>query len=146
MLGYYANPEQTQAAFDSDGFFRTGDSALIDQAGFVRYLGRYKDMLKVGGENVDPAEVEAFLSTMPGLETARVVGLPDSRLGEVAAVCVLEGHAAPDIEAIRDFCGGRIASFKIPRRVVRVPGFPMTPTGKLQRSELRKLAESAPVA
>ena len=146
MLGYYANPEQTQAAFDSDGFFRTGDSALIDQAGFVRYLGRYKDMLKVGGENVDPAEVEAFLSSMPGLETARVVGLPDSRLGEVAAVCVLEGDAAPDIEAIRDFCSGRIASFKIPKRLLRVPRFPMTPTGKLQRSELRKLAESASVA
>ncbi len=146
MLGYYANPEQTQAAFDSDGFFRTGDSALIDQAGFVRYLGRYKDMLKVGGENVDPAEVEAFLSSMPGLETARVVGLPDSRLGEVVAVCVLGGDAAPDIEAIRDFCSGRIASFKIPRRLLRVPRFPMTPTGKLQRSELRKLAENASVA
>jgi fatty-acyl-CoA synthase len=141
MLEYFGNPVQTQAAFDCDGFFKTGDSALIDEAGFLRYVGRYKDMLKVGGENVDPAEVEAFLCQIPGLESARVTGLPDTRLGEAPVVCVLEGSHAPDLDAIRQHCSGRIASFKIPRVVVRIPAFPMTVTGKLQRAELRRLAQ-----
>ena len=140
MQGYHANPEQTSAAFDADGFFRTGDSATIDAHGFLRYVGRYKDMLKVGGENVDPAEVEAFLSRMPGLEQVRVVGLPDPRLGEAPAACVPDDGFVPDLESIRAFCSGRIASFKIPRHLVRVSAFPMTVTGKLQRAALRRIA------
>ena len=139
MLGYYANPDQTRAAFDAEGFFRTGDSAQIDESGFVRYVGRYKDMLKVGGENVDPAEIEAFLSALPGLASARVVGLPDARLGEVPVLCVEIGAESPDLDSVRRACAGRIASFKVPRRVVAVERFPMTVTGKLQRSELRRL-------
>ena len=143
MQGYYANPDQTRAAFDRDGFFMTGDSAQIDESGYLRYVGRYKDMLKVGGENVDPAEVEAYLSTLPGLGAARIVGVPDSRLGEVPVVCVEDGVDIPDIDSIRAHCAGRIASFKVPRRVVRVPRFPMTVTGKLQRAELRRLVLGA---
>ena len=139
MLGYYAAPDQTRVAFDADGFFRTGDSAQIDASGFVRYVGRYKDMLKVGGENVDPAEIEAFLSALPGLASARVVGLPDARLGEVPVLCVEMAAEVPDLDSVRRACAGRIASFKVPRRVVAVPRFPMTVTGKLQRAELRKL-------
>lgn len=139
MLGYYANPDQTRAAFDAEGFFRTGDSAQIDESGFVRYVGRYKDMLKVGGENVDPAEIEAFLSALPGLASARVVGLPDARLGEVPVLCVEIGAESLDLDSVRRACSGRIASFKVPRRVVAVERFPMTVTGKLQRTELRRL-------
>ena len=139
MLGYFGNPEQSAAAFDPDGFFKTGDSALIDEAGYLRYIGRYKDMLKVGGENVDPAEVEAFLSQMPGLESARVTGVDDPRLGEAPVLCVLEDRDAPGLDAVRQFCSGRIASFKVPRHRVQMTAFPMTITGKLQRAELRRL-------
>ena len=139
MLGYFGNPEQSAAAFDPDGFFKTGDSALIDEAGYLRYIGRYKDMLKVGGENVDPAEVEAFLSQMPGLESARVTGVDDPRLGEAPVLCVLEDRDAPGLDAVRQFCSGRIASFKVPRHRVQMTAFPMTITGKLQRGELRRL-------
>jgi fatty-acyl-CoA synthase len=138
MHGYYRRPEETAQTFDADGWFRTGDLATIDEAGFVRFLGRAKDMLKVGGENVDPTEVEAFLAGHPAVEQVRVVGIPDPRLGEVPVACVVprRGTTIAD-DDVAAFCRGRIASFKIPRRVVMVEDYPMTSSGKVQRLALR---------
>ena len=138
MLCYYGKPAETAQAFDAGRWFRTGDMATIDADGFLRYMGRYKDMLKVGGENVDPTEVEAFLEGHPDIAQVKLVGMPDARLGEAPVACVIArtGHAI-SIESVRGFCAGRIASFKTPRQVVIVDAFPMTTTGKVQRALLR---------
>ncbi len=139
MLGYYGKSEETAKAFDVDRWFRTGDIAVIDADGFLRYAGRYKDMLKVGGENVDPTEVEAFLEGHPNIAQVKLVGVPDARLGEALVACVIprEGRGI-SIEDVRAFCTGKIASFKMPRRVVTMDTFPMTTTGKVQRAVLRE--------
>jgi acyl-CoA synthetase (AMP-forming)/AMP-acid ligase II len=107
----------------------------------MRFLGRYKDMLKIGGENVDPMEVEAFLMTHPAVHAASVVGLPDARLSEVAVAFVqlAAGCALTEHEVI-EHCRGRVASFKIPRHVVFVDEFPMTSSGKVQKVKLRERA------
>ncbi|MBL8383282.1 MAG: AMP-binding protein [Burkholderiales bacterium] len=139
MLGYYGKPAETAQAFDGERWFRTGDMAVIDADGFVRYMGRYKDMLKVGGENVDPTEVEAFLEGHPDIAQVKLVGIPDARLGEAPVACVIpRAGCAVSVDAVRAFCSGRIASFKTPRQVVLVDAFPMTTTGKVQRAALRE--------
>ena len=139
MLGYYGKPAETTAAFDAARWFRTGDMASIDADGFLRYMGRYKDMLKVGGENVDPTEVEAFLEGHPDIAQVKLVGIPDPRLGEAPVACVIpRAGRTVSIEDVRAFCNGRIASFKTPRRVVIMDAFPMTTTGKVQRAVLRE--------
>jgi fatty-acyl-CoA synthase len=137
--GYHGKPAETAAAFDPDGWFHTGDLATLDADGHLRFLGRLKDMLKVGGENVDPAEVEAYLMAHPSVAQVKVVGVPDARLGEVPVACVLlrQATSATEEELIA-FCRNRIASFKIPRRVVFVTGYPLTSTGKVQRFALRE--------
>jgi len=132
-------PEETARAIDAGGWFHTGDVATIDAEGFVRFIGRGKDMLKVGGENVDPAEVEAFLMTHPAVEQVKVVGVPDARLGEVPVACVVpKAGRSIDGDAVTAFCRGKIASFKIPRQVVLVEDYPMTSSGKVQRFALRE--------
>ena len=138
MLGYYGKPVETAQAFDAGRWFRTGDMATIDANGFLRYMGRYKDMLKVGGENVDPTEVEAFLEGHPDIAQVKLVGVPDARLGEAPVACVIprDGRNV-SIDDVRAYCSGRIASFKTPRRIVLVDAFPMTTTGKVQRALLR---------
>ncbi len=138
MAGYYDKPETTAASIGADGFMRTGDMGLIRPDGHLRFLGRYKDMLKIGGENVDPMEVEAFLMTHPGVDTAAVVGYPDARLSEVGVAFVRcrEGHALAEDDVLAH-CRGRIASFKIPRAVFFVSEFPMTSSGKIQKVKLR---------
>ena len=139
MLGYYGKPDETAQGFDAGRWFRTGDMATIDADGFLRYVGRYKDMLKVGGENVDPTEVEAFLEGHPDIAQVKLVGIPDPRLGETPVACVIprEGRSV-SIDDVRAFCNGRIASFKTPRRIVIMDAFPMTTTGKVQRAVLRE--------
>jgi fatty-acyl-CoA synthase len=141
--GYYKRPEETARAIDADGWFHTGDMGLLRPDGHMRFLGRYKDMLKIGGENVDPMEVEAFLMTHPGVNAASVVGLPDPRLSEVAVAFVqlAAGHALSEREII-EHCRGRVASFKIPRHVVFVDEFPMTSSGKVQKVKLRERARA----
>jgi len=110
----------------------------------MRFMGRYKDMLKIGGENVDPMEVEAFLMSHPAIEVAAVVGLPDPRLSEVAVAFVqLAAGAALDERQVVEHCRGRVASFKVPRHVAFVDGFPMTSTGKIQKVKLRERALEA---
>jgi fatty-acyl-CoA synthase len=141
--GYYKRPEETARAIDKDGWFHTGDMGLMRPDGHMRFLGRYKDMLKIGGENVDPMEVEAFLMSHPAIDVAAVVGLPDPRLSEVAVAFVqlAPGSALAERDVI-EHCRGRVASFKIPRHVTFVDAFPMTSSGKIQKVKLRERAWS----
>ncbi len=139
--GYYKRPEETARAIDRDGWFHTGDMGLMRPDGHMRFLGRYKDMLKIGGENVDPMEVEAFLMGHPAIDVAAVVGLPDARLSEVAVAFVqLAAGASLDESGVIEHCRGRVASFKIPRHVVFVEELPMTSSGKIQKVKLRERA------
>ena len=139
MQGYYRDPEGTARAIDADGWFHTGDAGILRADGHLRFVGRYKDMIKVGGENVDPTEVESYLGTYPGVRQAAVVSYPDARLGEVGVVFV---QPAPGSTIVPDdllaFCRGRIASFKIPRHAFVVDELPMTSSGKVQKARLRE--------
>jgi len=138
MTEYYKKPTDTAATFTKDGWFRTGDAAMWLPDGCLRFLGRYKDMLKVGGENVDPMETEALLLEHPAVQQVAVVGLPDERLGEVAVAYVeRKAEATIDTEDVLSYCRGKIASFKLPRHVVFVEAFPMTESGKIRKAELR---------
>ena len=142
MQGYYRKPEETAASYDADGWFRTGDMGERHPDGYIRFLGRFKDMLKVGGENVDPMEVEGLLLDHPAVRQVAVVGLPDRRLSEVAVAFV---ERKPGVEAgeadFLAYCRGRVASFKIPRRVFFLEEFPMTASGKIRKVELREEAK-----
>ena len=141
MQGYYKRPEATAEAIDGDGWFHTGDVATIRDDGSVRFLGRYKDMLKVGGENVDPTEVEAFLLEHPAVSKAQVIGVPDQRLSEVACACVVVEPGMAITDADMDaFCRGKMASFKIPRYLLALDDYPMTSSGKVQKYLLRQMA------
>src|SRR5437016_5171072 len=141
MQRYYKRPEETAKTIDPEGWVHTGDMGLIRADGHLRFLGRYKDMLKIGGENVDPMEVEAFLMGHPAINLAAVVAFPDARLSEVGVAFVrLEpGEALGEAEVI-DYCRDKIASFKIPRHVIFVAEFPMTGSGKIQKAKLREEA------
>jgi acyl-CoA synthetase (AMP-forming)/AMP-acid ligase II len=143
MQGYHKRPEDTARALDGDGWFHTGDMGVMRHDGHLRLLGRYKDMLKIGGENVDPMEVEVFLMGHPAIKGAAVVGVPDVRLSEVAVAFVQRrpGCALTEGEVI-GHCRGRLASFKIPRHVAFVDEFPLTSTGKVQKVKLRERARS----
>ncbi len=136
--GYYKDPELTAQAIDPDGFFHSGDLASVDAHGRLRYAGRLKDMLKVGGENVAAIEIEAFLVTHPAVNIAQVVGADDARYGEVAAAFLELAPNARTTEAeIIQFCVGRIATFKVPRYVRFVTDWPMSGT-KIQKFRLRE--------
>jgi len=139
--GYYKKPEETAEAIDSEGWLHSGDVATIREDGVIRFLGRYKDLLKVGGENVDPAEVEGFLLGHPAIDQAQVLGVPDSRLSEVACAClVLKPGQTVSNEDLVAFCRGRLASFKIPRYTIVMDELPMTSSGKVQNFLLREMA------
>jgi fatty-acyl-CoA synthase len=138
MKGYWGDPEQTAEAI-RDGWMHSGDLATIDADGYCRIVGRIKDMLIRGGENVYPAEVEEFLLGHPDIAQAQVFGLPDERLGEeVAAWIVLKPGRTGDAEAIRAWSRGKIAGYKIPRHIRFVDGFPLTATGKPQKFRMRE--------
>ena len=126
MQGYYRKPEETAKAVDAEGWLHSGDMGLIRSDGHLRFMGRYKDMLKIGGENVDPLEVEAYLLGHPAISAAAVVGFPDARLSEIAVAFVrpVVGQQITEKE-VTDYCRGRIASYKIPRHVFLVDEFPM---------------------
>ena len=141
MQGYYKRPQATAESFTEDGWFKTGDTAKIRQDGRLIFLGRYKDMLKVGGENVSPAEVEAHLMKISGIQAISVVAYPDERLHEVAvAFTILKSDSMLTADEITGFLKGKIASFKIPRHIIFVKEFPMTSSGKVQKARLRKQA------
>ena len=137
--GYYKDPAATAAAIDAEGWLHSGDAGTLREDGHLVFLGRHKDMLKVGGENVSPAEVEEYLLEMGGVAEVAVVGLPDARLSEVPVAVIREEAegAAPDWTAIDAALRGRIASFKIPRHVMVVDAMPMTASGKIRKHELR---------
>lgn len=142
MKGYYKKPEETAKAIDAQGWLHTGDLGLIDpQTGYLKFTGRFKDMLRVGGENVSAMEVESFMLTHPKVKQAQVVGVPDPRLTEVgmAFLEIKEGMSATE-EEILSFCKGKIANFKIPRYVIFVKEFPMTGSGKIQKFKLKEQA------
>lgn len=139
MKEYYKKPAETAACFTDDGWFRTGDAAMWLPDGHLRFLGRYKDMLKVGGENVDPMETEGLLLEHPAVQQVAVVGLPDERLGEVAVAYVERRQGlALEADEVLGHCRGKIASFKLPRHVVFVDAFPMTESGKIRKAVLRE--------
>jgi fatty-acyl-CoA synthase len=141
MQGYYKKPEETVRAIDAEGWLHTGDMAILHDDGMVRFLGRYKEILKVGGENVDPVEVEAFLLQHPAVNQVKLVGVPDARLNEVGTACVVLNPGVNVVAAdLIEFCRGKLASFKIPRYVLFVKEFPMTSSGKVQKYRLREVA------
>jgi fatty-acyl-CoA synthase len=142
MRGYYKKPEETARAIDPQGWLHTGDLGLIDpKTRYLKFTGRFKDMLRVGGENVSAMEVESFLLTHPKVKQAQVIGVPDPRLTEVgmAFLQLKEGMSATE-EEILAFCKGKIAGFKIPRYVIFVKEFPMTGSGKIQKFKLKEQA------
>jgi len=139
MLGYWDDAERTAEAIDAEGWMHTGDLATIDEAGYCRIVGRIKDMVIRGGENIYPREVEEYLLTHPDILDVQGVGIPDRKYGEELCVWILlrEG-AAMNEDAVRAYCQGRIAHFKIPRHILFVDGFPMTVTGKVQKFAMRE--------
>jgi fatty-acyl-CoA synthase len=139
MLGYWDDAVKTAEAVDAEGWMHTGDLGAIDAAGYGNIVGRIKDMVIRGGENIYPREIEEFLYTHPKVADVQVVGVPDARMGEelCAWIRVAPGERAEAAE-IRDFCRGQIAHFKIPRYVRFVDEFPMTVTGKVQKFVIRE--------
>ena len=139
MRGYWDDPEKTAEAIDAEGWMHTGDLGSIDANGYGNIVGRIKDMVIRGGENIYPREVEEFLYAHPKVADVQVVGLPDPRLGEELCAWIrLAAGETADEEEIRAWCRGRIAHFKIPRYVRFVDEFPMTVTGKVQKFIIRK--------
>jgi fatty-acyl-CoA synthase len=144
MRGYCNNPEATAKAFSADGWLRTGDLGSLTADGRLRMTGRLKDVFRVGGENVAPAEVEEVLLAHPAVETAQVIGVPDARLGEVpcAYVTLKDGFSTKE-EELLGWCKARCASFRVPRYLRIVPDFEsigMTASGKVQKTKLREHA------
>jgi fatty-acyl-CoA synthase len=140
MLGYWDEPDKTGEAIDDAGWMHTGDLATMDDEGYVNIVGRSKDMVIRGGENVYPREVEEFLYTHPDIADVQVVGVPDERYGEelCAWVRLREGARPLDADAVKEFCAGRLAHFKVPHYVICVDEFPMTVTGKVQKFKMRE--------
>jgi fatty-acyl-CoA synthase len=138
MLGYWNDPERTAATIDAAGWLHTGDLGTLDEDGYCNIVGRAKDMVIRGGENIFPREIEEFLYTHPAIDDAHVFGVPDPVMGEEVVVWVRpRGGAMVDEEAIRAFCRGRIAHYKIPRHVRVVEAFPTTASGKVQKFVMR---------
>jgi fatty-acyl-CoA synthase len=140
MLGYWDDPEKTTEAVDADGWMHTGDLAVMREDGYCNIVGRIKDMVIRGGENIYPREIEEFLYTHPGIEDVQVIGVPDERYGEelCAWVRMREGTAPLDADGVRAFATGKLAHYKIPRYVMVVDEFPMTVTGKIRKVEMRE--------
>jgi fatty-acyl-CoA synthase len=142
MLGYWEMPDRTAEVIDAARWMHTGDLATMDDAGYLNIVGRIKDMVIRGGENVYPREIEEFLYGHPDIVDVQVIGVPDSRYGEelMAWVKLRDGADALTVERLREFCQGRLAHYKIPRYVKLVDTFPMTVTGKVRKVEMRDTA------
>jgi len=139
MIGYWNDREKTAEAVDEEGWMHTGDLATIDDEGYCNIVGRIKDMVIRGGENVFPREIEEYLFRHPKIEDVQVIGVPDPKFGEeICAWVKLRAGEASSREEIVAFCKGQIAHYKIPRYVKFVDSFPMTVTGKIQKFEMRK--------
>ena len=143
MKGYFKMPEKTAETIDVDGWLHSGDIATMDAQGYVRITGRIKDMIIRGGENIYPREIEEFLLTHPQVLDAQVFGVADEKFGEAVCAWIIprpgETLAA---DAVRQYCQGRIAHFKVPAHIRIVERFAMTVTGKAQKFEMRKIMEA----
>ncbi|MFF3846529.1 AMP-binding protein [Streptomyces sp. NPDC002328] len=140
MLGYWNEPEKTAEAIDAGRWMHTGDLAVMREDGYLEIVGRIKDMIIRGGENVYPREIEEFLYGHPGVQDVQVVGVPDERYGEEVLACVVPRDPAdpPTLEDLRAFCAGRLAHYKVPSRLQVLDAFPMTVSGKVRKVELRE--------
>ncbi|MEW2516237.1 AMP-binding protein [Streptomyces sp. NPDC046870] len=139
MLGYWNEPEKTAEAIDAGRWMHTGDLAVMREDGYVEIVGRIKDMIIRGGENIYPREIEEFLYAHPKIRDVQVVGVPHERYGEEVLACVIPSDPADPLtlEELRDFCAGRLAHYKIPSRLQLLDSFPMTVSGKVRKVELR---------
>jgi fatty-acyl-CoA synthase len=142
MLGYWGQPDKTAEVIDAARWMHTGDLATMDDEGYVSIVGRIKDMVIRGGENVYPREIEEFLYTHPAIADVQVIGVPDEKYGEelMAWVILKPGQEPITADHVREFCTGRLAHYKIPRYVHVVEEFPMTVTGKIRKVEMRERA------
>ena len=144
MKGYYKQPDATAAAIDNEGWFYTGDLGCRDARGFIRIVGRKKDMIIRGGYNIYPREIEDLLYTCPGVQEAAIIGVPDMVLGEKTCACIRKQPDASLTESdIKDFCRGKVADYKVPDYVRFVESFPQTATGKVLKAELRAQVNQA---
>jgi fatty-acyl-CoA synthase len=140
MHGYWDDPQKTAEAIDAEGWMHTGDLAVMDAEGYVNIVGRIKDMVIRGGENIYPREIEEFLYRHPAVQDVQVVGVPDPKYGEeLCAWIIVRPGATLDEEGVREFCHGQIAHYKVPRYIRFVAAFPMTVTGKVQKFRMREL-------
>jgi fatty-acyl-CoA synthase len=141
MLGYWNNDAASRDAIDAARWMHTGDLALMDDDGYLKIVGRIKDMVIRGGENVYPREVEEFLYSHPAVSDVQVIGVPDEKYGEeIMAWVKLRAGSQVSGEELREFCRGKIATYKIPRYWKFVDAFPMTVTGKVQKFKMREAA------
>jgi fatty-acyl-CoA synthase len=139
MLGYWEDPERTAEAVDRAGWMHTGDLATMDDEGYLNIVGRSKDMVIRGGENVYPREIEEFLYSHEAIADVQVIGVPDEKYGEeLCAWVIARPDASLDADAVRAYCRGRLAHFKVPRYVIFADEFPMTVTGKVQKFKMRE--------
>ena len=141
MKCYYNNPSATRSTIDADRWNHTGDLGIMDEEGYVRIVGRIKEMVIRGGENIYPREIEEFFHTNPKIEDAYIIGVPDEKYGEelMAWIKLHEGVQMTE-EEVREFCNGRIARYKIPMYVKFVDGFPITVSGKIRKVEMREIS------
>ncbi len=139
MRGYWGDEEKTSDAIDAAGWMHTGDLGTLDDQGYLNIVGRAKDMVIRGGENIYPREIEEFFYRHPKIQDVQIVGVPDPKYGEelCAWVKLREGEAAT-VEEIQAFCKDQIAHYKIPRHIMLVDDFPMTVTGKIQKFKIRE--------
>lgn len=141
MLGYWENPSATATAIDKDGWMHTGDTAIMDEDGYVNIVGRIKDMIVRGGENVYPREIEEYLMGHEAIEAVQVTGVPDPKYGEeIIAWVSLKKDTTLSEDELKAFCKGRIAHYKVPRYIKFCDDFPMTVTGKVQKFKMREIS------
>jgi len=140
MLGYWNDEEKTRAAIDDEGWMHTGDLAVMREDGYCTIVGRIKDMIIRGGENIYPAEIEEFLYQHPDIEDVQVIGVPDEKYGEAVCACIrMKADREPlSIEMVREYCNGQLAHFKVPAHVQILEDFPTTVTGKIRKNQLRE--------
>jgi fatty-acyl-CoA synthase len=141
MLGYWNNENATKSAIDAARWMHTGDLATMDTEGYVKIVGRIKDMIIRGGENIYPREIEEFLYQHPKISDVQVIGVPDTKYGEaVMAWLRLKEGETVDLEEIRAFCHNQITHFKTPQYIRISDSFPMTVTGKVRKVEMREIS------
>ena len=141
MIGYWENDAATASAIDDAGWMHTGDIAIMDNEGYVNIVGRIKDMIVRGGENVYPREIEEYLMNHDCIEDVQVTGVPDPKFGEeIIAWVSLKSGAKMNEDDIKAFCKGKIAHYKVPRYIKFTDEFPMTVTGKIQKYKMRQVS------